>query len=68
MMAARRMRRGLRNNDQKPSNNRSSAWRLGARRRTPRAIDDQELLLHEQAVGDDGPRAARSQEPGDRGQ
>ena len=34
----------------------------------PRAIDNQKLLLHEQAVSDDGPRTAGSQEFGDRGQ
>ncbi len=28
----------------------------------PRAIDDQELLLHGQAVSDDGPRTAGFQE------
>ena len=33
----------------------------------PRAIDDQELLLHEKAVSDDGPRTAGPQEFGDRG-
>jgi hypothetical protein len=33
MMAARRMRRGLRNSDQKPNRNRSSAERFGVRRR-----------------------------------
>jgi len=31
------------------------------------AIDDQELLLHEEAVSDDGPRATRSQALGDCG-
>jgi len=31
----------------------------------PRALDDQELLYHEQAVGDDGLRATRSEEFGD---
>ena len=35
---------------------------------SPGAIDDQELLLHEQAVSDNGPRATGSQEFGDRGQ
>ena len=34
-------------------------------RASPGAIDDQELLLHEQAVSDNGPRTARSQEFGD---
>ena len=34
---------------------------------SPGAIDDQELLLHEEAVSDDGPRTAGSQEFGDRG-
>ena len=60
--AACRMWRGLRNSVQKPNRNRSSTWRLGARRR---AIDNQELLIHEQAVGDDGFRAAGSREFGD---
>jgi hypothetical protein len=34
---------------------------------SPGAIDDQELLLHEEAVSDDGSRAAGPQEFGDRG-
>jgi len=34
----------------------------------PGAIDDQELLFHEEAVSDDGSRAARTQEFGDGGQ
>ena len=32
---------------------------------SPRTIDDQELLLHEQAVSDNGPRTAGAQELGD---
>jgi hypothetical protein len=35
---------------------------------SPGAIDDQELLFHEQAVGDDGPRTAGFHELGDCGQ
>jgi len=31
----------------------------------PRTIDDQKLLLHKQAVSDNGPRTAGSQEFGD---
>jgi hypothetical protein len=34
---------------------------------SPRAIDNQELLLHEEAVSDDGPHTTGSQELGDRG-
>ena len=33
----------------------------------PRAVDNQELLLHEEAVGEDGPHTTRSQEFGDCG-
>ena len=33
-----------------------------------RAIDDQKLLFHQQAVSDDSPRTARSKEPSDGGQ
>gem|GEM_PF-6890521 len=34
-------------------------------RASPRTMNDQKLLLHEQAVSDNGPRTARSQEFGD---
>ena len=34
-------------------------------RASPRTINDQKLLLQEQAVSDNGPRTARSQEFGD---
>jgi hypothetical protein len=34
-------------------------------RALPRTMNDQKLLLHEQAVSDNGPRTARSQEFGD---
>jgi hypothetical protein len=34
----------------------------------PGSIDDQELLLHEQAFRDDGPRTTGSQEFGDCGE
>jgi len=33
-----------------------------------RPADDQELLLQENALGNDGTRATRAEEPGDRGQ
>ena len=36
-------------------------------RSSPGAIDDQELLFHEQAVSDDGLRTTGPQEFGDRG-
>jgi hypothetical protein len=55
--AARWIWRGLRNNEQKPSKNRSSVERSGARRRT---IDDEEFLLHMQAVGDEDSRTTGS--------
>jgi len=60
MTATRRMRRGSRNNDQKPNRHRSSAYRLGARRR--------ERLMTRSccAVGDHCLRATRSEELGDR--
>jgi hypothetical protein len=47
----------LRNNEQKSSKNRSSVERSGARRRT---IDDEEFLLHMQAVGDEDSRTTGS--------
>ena len=36
--------------------------------RDPGAIDNQELLFHEQAIGDDSPCTAGSREFGDRSQ
>jgi hypothetical protein len=36
--------------------------------RSPGTVDNQKLLLHEEAVSDDGPRPTGSQQFGDRGQ
>jgi len=38
------------------------------RRTSPGTIDDEELLLHQQTVGDDGPGTTGTQKSGDRGQ
>ena len=66
MTPAREIRLGARNSDQKPS--RMSVERREIGRATPRPVDDQELLLHEEAVGDNRSCTTGSQELGDRGQ
>jgi hypothetical protein len=53
---------------QRPEAEQESIKRRKIGRSSPRTIDDQELLLHEQAVSDNGPRTAGSQEFGDRSQ
>ena len=65
-MTAARSERGvrLRNRDQKPSSIRSMGSQIGST--LPRPINDQELLFHEQAVGDDGLGTTGSQEFGQR--
>ena len=63
MTAARRMLCGLRNSDQKPRSIRSNRCQIGST--SPRPINDQELLFHEKAVGDDRPGTARAKQFGE---
>jgi hypothetical protein len=64
MTAAREIRRGARNR-QRPEAEQDSVERREIGRATPRPVDDQELLLHEEAVGDNGSCTTGSQELGD---
>ena len=52
---------------QRPEAEQESIKRRKIGSASPGAIDNQELLFHEQTVGDDGPRTAGSQELGDCG-
>ncbi len=54
--------------EQRPEAEQDSVERREIGCASSRPVDDQELLLHEEAVGDNSPRAPRPQKSGDRPQ
>ena len=52
----------------RPEAKQETIERRKIRRTSPGSVDDQELLLQEHALGNDGTRATRLKEPGDLGQ